>query len=109
MSRRLVFVANRRSTTSVTGFRTGGCAAARACALSASIGDGGRAASLRARICLLEARHLGGGGLVARIVLGGEPEFAAGGVELALCLEFLRAIEVLARRGDHRALERDLV
>ena len=51
MSRRLVLVANRRSTTSVTGFRTGGCAAARACARSASIGDGGRAASLRVRIC----------------------------------------------------------
>ena len=64
---------------------------------------------MRARICLLEARHLGGGRLVARIVLSGEPELAAGGVELSLCLEFLRAIEVLARRGDHRALEGDLV
>ncbi len=91
------------------GFRTGGCAAARACARSASIGDGGRAASLRARICCSRLVTL-----AAAVWLLGSYSAASryslrAASSWSCCFELLRAIEVLARRGDHGALERDLV
>jgi hypothetical protein len=58
---------------------------------------------------LIELRDLCRRLPVARIVLARDLVFAAGRLELILLLEVLGLVEVCARRGELRALQRDLV
>ena len=69
----------------------------------------GRDASMRSRIVCSSAATLAQHGAVARVVLRGQPVLAERRLELVLLLELLRALEMRARRRQHRALQRDLV
>ena len=109
MSFRLALLKRISSGSRRAGFRSGGSAdAARA---RSRIADDRRLRPRRLDAIadrLVEAPTLATAA-VARIVFGGELVFAERRFELILLFELPRPIEVRTRRGEHRALERDLV
>ena len=91
------------------GFRIG--TARRGARLLAELlpGGFGRSASARSRSVFSIVAIFVATPSVARVVLGGQLVFAKGGFELILPFEVAGPIEVVPRRGLHRAFERDLV
>ena len=90
------------------GLRSGSGVCRAACCSCWIVGVG-RCASARSRSRRSISLHLAGDLPVGRVELAGAAILAQRLLELAARLEHARLVEVLDRRAEHRALERDLI